>query len=190
MTIDFTDTDNFVETIHNDYDKDPSLLKAILDNDLLLAGTENSVSDYEGKIQEAPLKMLFDLKECRTIFGQATDQGAFVHVWGNKEGTCKRGHVALAKAQEGYYDTVAAQTFVDGRLHTFQSMQEHQSRLQQWSAQRDQHLAESRWRFLLPLKTMGKDGPCPDPEDYRQAYISCRCPQVGRKGDVFFLCSS
>jgi hypothetical protein len=74
-----------------------------VEDDLSEAGTENSVSDYEGNIQEAPVKMLFGLKECRAIFPQPTDQGAFVHVCGNKEGTCKSGHMVLEKAREGYY---------------------------------------------------------------------------------------
>jgi len=100
MTIDFTDSDDLVETVHNDYEEDPSFLEANLVDDLSEAGTENSVSDYEGKVQEAPLKMLFGLKECRAIFVQATDQGAFVRVCGNKEGTCKRGHPALNRPEK------------------------------------------------------------------------------------------
>lgn len=143
MTIDFTDPDDLVETVHNDYDEDPSLSEAIADDDPSEAGTENSVSDYEGNIQEAPVKMLFGSKECRAIFGQSTDQGAFVRVCGNKEGTCKRGHVAMEKAQEGYYDTVAARKFVDGKLHTFQSTEDHRIKFKQWSSRRDQRLAES-----------------------------------------------
>ena len=68
------------------------------------------------------------------------------------EGTCKRGHAVLNKAQESYYDTVTAQNCVDGRLHTFQSMQEHQSKLKQWSAQ---PLAESV-EFIACLEDDGK----------------------------------
>ena len=143
MTIDFTDPDDFVETVHNDYDEDPSLSEAIVDDDPSEAGTENSVSDYEGNIQEAPVKMLFGPKECRAIFGQSTDQGAFVRVCGNKEGTCKRGHVAIEKAREGYYDTVAARKFVDGKLHTFLSTEDHRIKAKEWSSRRDQRLAES-----------------------------------------------
>ena len=136
MTIDFTGRpDDLVEIFHNDYEEDPSLLEPIVDDDPSEAGTENSLSDYEGNIQEAPLKMLFGIEEYSAIFGQSTNQGAFIRVCGNKEGTCKRGHAAIKKAQEGYYDTVAALKFVDVKLHTFQSMQEHQTKLKQWSAQ-------------------------------------------------------
>ena len=62
MTIDFTDPNDLVETIHNDCKEDPSLSEAISDDDLFLeAGTENAVLDCKGSIQEAPLKMLFRL---------------------------------------------------------------------------------------------------------------------------------
>jgi viroplasmin and RNaseH domain-containing protein len=151
MTIDFTDSDDFVETIHNDYEEDESFSEAKLDDDFSEAGTENSVSDYEGKVQEAPLKMLFGLKECRAVFAQPTDQGAFMRVCGNKEGTCKRGHPALDKAQEGYYVTVASRKYVDGRLHTFQSKPEYRAELKQVVAQRDKRLAESV-AFLASLE--------------------------------------
>ena len=63
--------------------------------------------------------MLFHLKECRAIFGQSTDQGAFDRVYRNKEGTCETGYVGIKKAQEGYDDTVAARKFVDGNCTLF-----------------------------------------------------------------------
>ena len=34
MTIDFTNSNDLVETVYNDYDEDPSLSKVILDDDL------------------------------------------------------------------------------------------------------------------------------------------------------------
>ena len=82
MTIGFTNTDDFVETVHNYYDEDPSLSLNLLET-----GTKNYVSDYKEKVQEAPVKMPFSLKECHTIFAQPTGQGAFVRVCGNKEDT-------------------------------------------------------------------------------------------------------
>ena len=75
-----------METEHDDCNKDPSVLEAILDEDLLKIGTENSVSDCEGSIQEAPSKASLGLKERHVIFGQAANQGAFQRVCGNKEG--------------------------------------------------------------------------------------------------------
>ena len=126
-----------METIHNDYEEEPSLSEAIVDDDPSEAGTEILVSNYKGNVQEASLKRLFGLKECRAIFGQSANQGAFVHVCGKKEGTCKRGHVGTKKAQEGYYNTVAARKFLDGKLHTFRATQDHQTELKQWRARRD-----------------------------------------------------
>jgi hypothetical protein len=143
MTIDFSDPDDHVETVHNDFYEDDDFSEANLDDDLSEAGTETSVSDYEGKVQEAPRKMFFGPKECRATFSQSTDQGTFVRVCGGKEGTCKRGHLAIPKAQEGYYETAASRKYVDGRLHTFQSTQEHRIELKEWKAQRDKRLADS-----------------------------------------------
>jgi hypothetical protein len=41
--------------------------------------TEVSVSEYEGTLQEAPLKMIFGPKECRRIFEQPSDR-SFLHM--------------------------------------------------------------------------------------------------------------
>ena len=98
MNIVFTDPEDFVEAIYNTHEEDPSVLEVILDNCLLETGAENSISDCKESTHEASLKMFFGLKECRAIFGQATNQGAFARACGNKEGTCERGHVALDKA--------------------------------------------------------------------------------------------
>jgi hypothetical protein len=95
------------------------------------AGMEASASDYEGKLQEAPVKMLFGPKECRRIFEQASDHNAFLRVCGNKDRSCKRGHTVLDQAREGYYDTVVFRKYVDGKLHTFQSKEERQTKLRQ-----------------------------------------------------------
>jgi hypothetical protein len=100
MPISFTNAEDppLVETTD-----DASYLDSVHEDDASESGTEGSVSDYEGKLSEGPLRMLFGSKECRGIFEQASDQNEFVRVCGNKEGTCKRaGHAVLKKAREGF----------------------------------------------------------------------------------------
>ena len=147
MPIMFTDDDPpFVDTVD---ENEGSFLDS--GDDLSEAGTESSVSAYEGDITDAPLKMFFGPKECRRIFEQASDQNAFVRVCGRKEDACKRGHAVLQQAREGYYDTVASRKYVDGRLHTFQSKQERRDELKNMKASRDEQLASSV-KFLASLE--------------------------------------
>jgi hypothetical protein len=113
--------------------------------------TEASVSEYEGALQEAPLKMFFGPKECRRIFEQPSDRSAFVRVCGNKEEGCKRGHSVLTRAREGYYDTSASRKYVDGMLHTFQSKGERQTELHKLKTTREVQLAESV-KYLTALE--------------------------------------
>jgi hypothetical protein len=80
-------------------------------------------------LQEAPLKMFFGPKECRRIFEHPLDHNIVIHVCGNKEEVCKRGHAMLARAQEGYYDNDASRKYVNGMLHTFHSKEECQVEL-------------------------------------------------------------
>jgi hypothetical protein len=63
--------------------------------------TEVSVSEYEGTLQETPLKMFFGPKECHRIFEQPSDRSAFVRVCCYKDEGCKRGHSVLTRAREG-----------------------------------------------------------------------------------------
>jgi hypothetical protein len=83
MTIDFTDPDGFVETVHNDYDENPSLSEeAPLDNnDLSEAGTENSVLDYGG---EDPIGTLEDALQ---------SQGVLRNLWTSYRPRCLRVHL-------------------------------------------------------------------------------------------------
>ena len=48
MSIDFTNSDNLVETVHSNYDEDPSLLEPIFVDNLSETAMENSVLDYKG----------------------------------------------------------------------------------------------------------------------------------------------
>jgi hypothetical protein len=151
------------------------------DDDFSESGTEASVSDYEGNVKGAPLRMFFGPKECLRIFEQPADRGTFVRVCGRSESTCKRNHSMLERAREGFYDTVASRKYVDGRLHTFQSKQERSAELQKSKASRDAQLAESV-KYLTSIE----DGDGPPPTSGRKASPASphRTPTSGlKKGD-------
>lgn len=140
MPLSFTNDPPVVETVD---DEEGSFIESIPYDDTSEAELEASVSDYEGNVNSAPLRMFFGPKECLRIFEQASDRTEFIRVCGREESTCKRNHSALERAQEGFYDTVASRKYVDGRLHTFQSKQDREAELQKSKAARAAQLAES-----------------------------------------------
>lgn len=154
MPLSFTATDDppLVETV---YDDDASLADSVPGDDVSEATDEVSMSDYEGDISNAPRRMYFGPKECLAIFEQPSDRSAFLRVCGREHTACKRNHAVLDRAKEGFYDTVAARKFLDGKLHTFQSKKERDAELIQAKAARDAQLAESA-KYLSSLEGEGK----------------------------------
>jgi hypothetical protein len=150
MTLSFNDADDppLVETVYED---DASFGDSVPDDDFSEAGTEASVSDYEGDIKRAPSRMFFGPKECLGIFTLTSDKGAFDRVCGREISNCKRNHAVVERAEEGYYDTVASRRYVDGKLYTFQSKKERDIELKQAKADRVAQLAESA-KYLASLK--------------------------------------
>jgi hypothetical protein len=110
-------------------------------------GTEASISDYEGDVKLAPKTGYFALMTCRFIFQQASDKGEFIRVCGCVGNSCKRtGHKLLdptQRAEVGWYDTVQSRKFVDGKLHTFVSKEDHQAKEMLMKAERDLQLKAS-----------------------------------------------
>jgi hypothetical protein len=154
MPLSFSNVDGppLVETVHDD---DASFVDSVPDDDLSEAETEASISDYEGDIKSAPLRMYFGPKECLAIFKLPSDRNAFIRVCGREQGACTRNHAVLERAREGFYDTVASRKYVDGKLHTFQSKKERDAELQEAKAARDLQLAESA-EYLASLKVVEK----------------------------------
>jgi hypothetical protein len=155
-----------VEEAGGDNEEEASLYTGH-DDGLSESETEASVSDYEGKLKDAPLKMFFGPRECRRIFELSGDQGSFVRICGNKDESCKRGHSMLEQAREGYYDTVASRKYVDGKLHTFQSKEERQGKPAKLKAERDEQLVESA-KFIVSLG----ETPLPVPATLKEPLVS------------------
>jgi hypothetical protein len=82
-----------------------------------------SVSDYEGDLKHLPPTMFFGEELCRAQF-LMRGTGDVVHVCGKQEGKCRRpGHRVLRNSgtlgPTGYYDTLCANTTIDGDAATY-----------------------------------------------------------------------
>jgi hypothetical protein len=87
-----------------------------------------SVSDYEGDLKHIPPTMYFGEELCRAQF-LMTGTGDMVHVCGKQEGKCRRpGHRVFRNSgtlgPTGYYDTLCANTTIDGDAATYMTHSE------------------------------------------------------------------
>jgi viroplasmin and RNaseH domain-containing protein len=90
-----------------------------------IAGSEVSMSEFDGLPSELPPECLFGPKECRCTFELSSDNPAIYRVCGIAQGVCKRpGHATGEKAEIGYYEPILARKYVDGKLNTFLSIVE------------------------------------------------------------------
>jgi viroplasmin and RNaseH domain-containing protein len=127
MTISFSDAPDppLVETVN----------EASADDDDGSEGgnTEGSVSEFDGEFDNMPFKMLFGVRECRVPFTLIQDRDKFTRVCGQRYGACTRsGHnLQDDRGPEGYYETVVARKFVDGKLESFQTIEDRQTELAQ-----------------------------------------------------------
>jgi hypothetical protein len=163
MAIAFEDTDlPLAETVSEENEDD----KDIGDEEASNAGSEMSMSEYDGSVTGLPPWCLFAVKECRCIFELGSDKSVFYRVCSNVEGGCKRpGHTTGEKAAVGYYEPVKARKFVDGRLNTYLSMGEY--------AGKEQERMEAKTKELAMASSLFgrlKDSPTGSEEDlYFQA---------------------
>jgi hypothetical protein len=72
--------------------------------------------------------------------------------------------MVLDQTREGYYNMVPSRKYVDGKLHTFQSKEEHQTELMQLKTLRDMQIAELV-KFLTSLEGNRKE--VAYPEEYK-----------------------
>jgi hypothetical protein len=125
MVISFPDEDDLqVETVsdRSDFDEEDEETASA-------AGSEASMSEFDGSPSELPPVCLFGPKECRSMFQLASDTPVFFRVCGNAQGVCKRpGHVLGSKAAVGYYEPIKARRYFDGKLNTFLSIEEFATR--------------------------------------------------------------
>ena len=125
-------------------------------------GGGESVGSYgsrggAGSIHNVPEWMWFGADKCRAIFEIRQDGGQFKRVCGhNTKVRCNRsGHAKGTKAGEGYYETVLARKFIDGKL---------ESRL---TAEEYQHMEERRRLGVQSeLKAAAKEVACGTPVPY------------------------
>jgi hypothetical protein len=90
-----------------------------------IAGSEVSMSEFDGLPSELPPEFLFGPKECRCTFEFSSDNPAISRVCGVAQGVCKRpGHATGEKAEIGYYEPIRVRKYVDGKLNTFLSIVE------------------------------------------------------------------
>ena len=82
-----------------------------------------------GSVNNAPEWMWFGADKCRAIFEIRQDGGQFKRVCGHNTNNarCNRsGHAKGIKAGEGYYETVLARKFIDGKLESRLTEEEYQ----------------------------------------------------------------
>jgi viroplasmin and RNaseH domain-containing protein len=117
-------------------DIDPLLVETVADQDDdgmefeedadSLAESEISMSEFDGTTSALPRWCLFGPKECRCIFTMNSDKGVFTRVCGNAVAACTTRHTGIGeRAKTGYYEPVKARKYVDGKFHTFLSMEEY-----------------------------------------------------------------
>jgi len=146
MTIRFPYADNTQED--EDIILDPSDEEDEEDDDVSATGTEVSASEFAGKLAQAPAKMFFGARECGAIFSLPSDQGLFVRVCGCSASSCHRkGHPTLSLTEvghvaEGWYDTVVSRKFVDGKLGTRVSKEDHAGQMAMEADQRYKELEQ------------------------------------------------
>jgi hypothetical protein len=118
MGIAFTDDDYpLVETVSDRFDPEEENEETASN-----AGSEVSMSEFDGPPSELPPECLFGPKECRCTFELSSDNPAIYRVCGVAQGVCKRpGHATGEKAEIGYYEPILARKYVDGKLNTFLS---------------------------------------------------------------------
>jgi hypothetical protein len=94
-----------------------------------------SVSEYEGNVPDKPKTMFFGPELCRARFHMKST-GSLVHICGNLAESCRRtNHRILrdgnVRGDDGFYDTIRSGKTIDGRLGTFCSREEMESRATQ-----------------------------------------------------------
>lgn len=122
MVITFTEDEDYplVETVVDRIDFEEGIEETASN-----AGSEVSMSEFDGLPSELPPECLFGLKECRGIFKLSSDQSAFYRVCGHIQGACKRsGHATGPKADIGYYEPIKARKYFDGKLNSFLSIED------------------------------------------------------------------
>jgi hypothetical protein len=99
MVIAFPDEDNLlVETVSDRFDHEEE------DEEMASnAGSEVSMSEFDGSPSELPPVVLFGPKECRCTFKLSSDRPSFFRVCGAATGVCRRsGHGMNERAAVGY----------------------------------------------------------------------------------------
>ena len=121
MAVSFTDDVDplFVETITGEEEE----ASDFEDDAASMAGSEISMSEFEGPASALPRWCLFGPKECRCIFVLNSDRGALSRVCGNVAAACTTRHTPIGeRAEAGYYEPIKARKYYDGKLHTFLSL--------------------------------------------------------------------
>jgi hypothetical protein len=125
MVIAFSDEDDLlVETVSDRFDQDEE------DEDTASnAGSEASMSEFDGRSSELPPMCLFGPKECLAMFTLPSDRPGLFRVCGNNKTVCKRpGHATGERAAAGYYEPIQARRYFDGKLDTFLSIDDFAAR--------------------------------------------------------------
>lgn len=105
-----------------------------------------SASDFDGDLNEIPLRMMFGTAECGAIFSLPSDKGAFLRVCGCNLERCRRNHQTSRltnRAKPGSYETVKSRKYVDGKLETWIPMEEYETDMRALKVKQGQEFAEA-----------------------------------------------